>query len=102
MIHIYDVTLIDDQGCINFQLLHLGKITRNCESGKWRAQRAHVPYVPHVPTCPRALQVLHALCALRAHARYVPYVPTCLYILETGKLKILVLVKSNEGSKNIG
>ena len=48
------------------------------------------------PTCPRALR------ALRAHAPhvpYVPYAPTCpKYILQTGKLKILVLMKSNEGS----
>ena len=51
------------------------------ESAKWRAQRAHVPYVPTCPTCPHVI---------RAH------VPK--YISQTGKLKILVLVKSNEGS----
>ena len=52
-----------------------------------RALRAHVPYVPYVPTrstCPRTLR------AIRAH------VPK--YILQTGKLKISVLMKSNEGS----
>ena len=57
------------------------------ESAKWRAQRAHVPsvlYVPYVPmrltcpTCPRA------------------HVPK--YILQTGKLTISVLMKSNEVS----
>ena len=58
-----------------------------------RAIRAHVPYVPYVltrptsptsPTCPRVL------CALCAH------VPK--YVLQTGKLKISVLMKPNEGS----
>ena len=39
---------------------------------------------PTCPMCPRALR------ALRAH------VPK--YILQTGKLKILVLMKSNDGS----
>ena len=29
MIHIYGVTLMASQGCNNFQLIHLGKITRN-------------------------------------------------------------------------
>ena len=45
------------------------------------------------PTCPRTLR------ALRAHSPYVlyvPYVPK--YILQTGKLKTLVLMKSSEGS----
>ena len=68
------------------------------------------PKLMACPTCP------HALRALRAHVLYVPYVPTRLtcptypralralrahvpkYILQTGKLKISVLMKSNEGS----
>ena len=62
------------------------------ESAKWRAQ--NVPSVPYVhshptcptcstrPTCPRAQRTLHV----------------SKYILQTGKLKILVLMKSNEGS----
>ena len=29
MIHIYEVTLMTSQGCNNFQLFNLGKITRN-------------------------------------------------------------------------
>ena len=41
-------------------------------------------------TCPRALR---ALCA---HAPYGLYMPK--YILQTEKLKMLVLMKSNEGS----
>ena len=49
------------------------------ESAKRRAQRALRAHAPHVP--------------------YVPYAPTCpKYILQTGKLKISVLMKSNEGS----
>ena len=52
-----------------------------------------VPNVPKFPTCPRALR------ALRTHARYVPYVPyVSKYSLQTGKLKTLVLMESNEGS----
>ena len=49
-----------------------------------RALLARVPYVPYVP------RALRALRALRAH------VPK--NILQTGKLKISVLIKSNEGS----
>ena len=45
------------------------------------------------PTCPRALRALRALGALRALPAHV-----FKYILQTGKLKILVLMKSNEGS----
>ena len=60
------------------------------ESAKWRAQRAHVPYVPMCLTCPTCLR---ALRALGAHAPYVPK-----YILQKGKLKISVLMKSNEAS----
>ena len=45
---------------------------------------------------------LRTLRALLIHAPYWPYV-TCVlyvpnYISETGKLKILILIKSNEGS----
>ena len=47
----------------------------------------NVPTRPTFPMCPRALR---ALRALRAH------VPK--YILQTVKLKISVLLKSNEGS----
>ena len=50
-----------------------------------------VPNVPTCltyPTCPRALHALRALRALHAH------VPK--YILQTGKLKISLLMKSNE------
>ena len=49
-----------------------------------RALLARVPYVPYVP------RALRALRALRAH------VPK--NILQTRKLKISVLIKSNEGS----
>ena len=54
------------------------------------------------PTCPRALsalrgpRTLRALRALPALRAYVPYVRK--YILQTRKLKISVLMKSNEGS----
>ena len=47
------------------------------------------------PTCPCALRALRALHALRALRTHVPK-----YILQTGKLKISVLMKSNEGSFN--
>ena len=61
-----------------------------------RALPAHVPYMLYVPmrpkcptcsmcpTCPRALR---AICANVSK-----------YILQTGKLKISLLMKSNEGS----
>ena len=64
-----------------------------------RALRAHVPhvhYVPYVPThftcptcstCPTRSRALLALCA---------HMPK--YILQSGKLKIPVLMKLNEGS----
>ena len=55
-----------------------------------RALLARVPYVPYVP---RALRVLRALRAIRALRAHVPK-----NILQTGKLKISVLIKSNEGS----
>ena len=63
------------------------------ESAKWRAQRAHVPYVPYVSTrstCTTCSTCPRALLALRAH------VPK--YFLRNGKLKISILMKSNEGS----
>ena len=44
------------------------------------------------PTCPRDVRALLALRALSAHAIYVPK-----FILQTRKLKISVLIKSNEG-----
>ena len=50
----------------------------------------NVPTCPTLPKCPRALRVLRGLQALHAQA------PN--YVLQTRKLKILVLMKSNEGS----
>ena len=61
-----------------------------------RALRVHVLYVPYVPTrlkyptCSTCPTYPRALRALRAH------VPK--YILQTGKIKISVLMKSNEDS----
>ena len=49
-----------------------------------------VPNVPTCPTCPTCSRALLALRALRAHAPK--------YILQNGKLKISVLMKSNEVS----
>ena len=54
--------------------------------------------VPNVPTCLAypmccsALRALNTLCALRA-----PRVHVLKYILQTEKLKIMLLMKSNEG-----
>ena len=50
----------------------------------------NVPTCPTCPTCPMYPLDLRALRALHAH------VPK--YILQTRKLKILVLMKTNEGS----
>ena len=58
--------------------------------------RAHVPYLRYVPTrptyptCSTCPTCPRALCTLRLHAPK--------YILQTGKLRISVLMKSNEGS----
>ena len=78
--------------CVNLRLKeswNLVTLTFKCallfyEFAKWRTQHAHVSYLPTrstCSTCPRSL---------RAH------VPK--YILQTRKLKISVLMKSNESS----
>ena len=69
------------------------------ESAKWCAKRVHVPYVLYVPyvpmrpTCPTCSSCVTCPRALRDLRPNVPK-----YILQTVKSKILVLMKSNEGS----